>query len=213
MHPSALAAMQASIEQHLTTTRHYDLLDFGSFVNKGQSVTHRDLLTAYDVTITGVDIQAGRNVDIQMTEPYRIPVGTSSQDVVLSGQVFEHIPFPFASMLEIARVLRQGGLFFLTAPSRGHHHSTYDLWRYYPDSMRALAAYAELELLSVSTDWPPSTAGGRHDVAAIDTRDSYWGDTSAVFTLNRYVALRWANGIGDLSRPPGTRLRGPASGA
>lgn len=223
MHPSALNAMQDMLTRHLRTDRHYDVLDFGSFINKGQEATHRALLDPYDVTITGVDIQAGRNVDIQMTKPYRIPVKSRSQDVVISGQVFEHIPFPFASMLEVARVLRPGGLFFVTVPSRGHHHSTYDLWRYYPDSMRAFAVYAELELLEVGTDWPPSLGTTeRHDVHAIDTKASYWGDTHAVMrkprwrpsptrTVNRLVTTYYANKLGHLEtvpRPPGTELRG-----
>jgi SAM-dependent methyltransferase len=227
VHPSAMARMQASINTYLDPKRHYDLLDFGSFINEGQHHSHRELLTEHDVTITGVDIQAGRNVDIQMKQPYRIPVPTKSQDVVLAGQVFEHIPFPFASMLEIARVLRPGGYLFMTVPSRGHHHSTYDCWRYYPDSMRALAAYSELELLQALTDWPPAQEGTarRHDYAKIDLEDAYWGDTSAVFrkpkwrpsprrALNRWVSLRFANGIGDLSsvpRPKGTRLKRPTN--
>lgn len=213
--------MQASINTYMKPDRHYDVLDFGSFINQGQTRSNRELLTGHDVSITGVDIQAGRNVDIQMTEPYTIPARSNSQDIVLAGQVFEHIPFPFASMLEIARVLRPGGHFFMTVPSRGHHHSTYDCWRYYPDGMRALAAYAELELLQVSTDWPPRREDTkRHDYASIDAGNAYWGDTSAVFrkprwkpsprrVVNRYLTRRFANRIGDLSsvpRPEGTRL-------
>jgi SAM-dependent methyltransferase len=144
VHPSAMNLMGGFIANNLDKKKHYDLLDFGSFINVGQTLNHRQLLEEYDVTYTGVDIQAGRNVDIQMTQPYKIPLPSSSQDVVLSGQVFEHIPFPWASILEIARVLRTGGVFMMTVPSRGHHHSTYDCWRYYPDSMRALAAQADL---------------------------------------------------------------------
>ena len=214
--------MRRAIDRHLSKDRHYDVLDFGSFVNKGQTATHRVLLEDYRVTYTGTDIQAGENVDVVMTEPYRIPVPTASQDVVISGQVFEHIPFPQASILEIARVLRPGGKAIITVPSRGHHHSTYDCFRYYPDGMRALAAWAQLDLLQVSTDWPETGEGGqRFDYSSIGP-DHYWGDTLAVMSkpawrrsigrrLTRYVVLRHANNIGDLSRvprPKGTRLHG-----
>jgi SAM-dependent methyltransferase len=223
MHQSAMNRMSDCIDKHLVTTRHYDVLDFGSFINKGQDAHHRSLLADHDITYTGVDIQAGRNVDHVMVKPFTIPLPSNSQDLVITGQVFEHVPFPWASILEIARVLRPQGLLFLTAPSRGHHHSTYDLWRYYPDSMRAFAAYAELELLEVGTDWPPSLGDTqRHDVHAIDTAASYWGDTHAVMrkprrrpsptrTLNRLVTTYWANKLGHLEtvpRPQGTRLRG-----
>jgi SAM-dependent methyltransferase len=204
--------MNDCIERYLRKDRHYQILDFGSFINQGQTAHHRVLLRDHRCTVTGVDIQAGRNVDIQMRRPYRIPVPSRSQDVVLSGQVFEHIPFPFASILEIARVLKPGGLVFITVPSRGHRHSTYDLWRFYPDSMRALAAQAELELLEVHTDWPPREQR-RHQYARIDPVHHYWGDTTAVFRkpawkpslwrlVHRAVVLRRANQIGDLESVP-----------
>jgi SAM-dependent methyltransferase len=213
-----MARMNDCISKYMDKNREYQLLDFGSFTNKGQVLNHRRLLEGYRCRITGVDIQAGNNVDIAMTEPYRIPVKSGSQDIVISGQVFEHIPFPWASMLEIARVLRTGGYFFMTVPSRGHHHSTYDLWRYYPDSMRAFAAFADLELLEAYTDWPPTAGGNRLDYQAIGP-GQYWGDTTGVFrkprwrpspwrALNRAVTLRRANQLRDLSSVPRPKRRG-----
>ena len=60
-----------------------------------------------------------------MEKPYRIPVKSGSFDIVLSGQVFEHVPLFWASLLEIARVMKPEGYFFLTVPSRGHVHAKY----------------------------------------------------------------------------------------
>jgi SAM-dependent methyltransferase len=213
MHLSALACMDDCIQKYMSKDRKYDVLDFGSFVNTGQTRTHRMLLEDYNCHITGVDIEAGRNVDIQMTKPYKIPVKSASQDIVMSGQAFEHIPFMWASMLEIARVLKPGGFLFMTVPSRGHRHYKYDLWRFYPDSMRAFAVFAELELVDVHTDWPPKLEGGRHDYAAIRPRRHYWGDTTGVFRkpkwrpslwrfIHRAVVLRRANELGGLEGVP-----------
>ena len=219
MHQSAINRMTECIEKYLTKDRHYDVLDFGSFVNQGQVLTNRPLLANYDCTIVGVDIQAGRNVDIQMTEPYRVPVPSDSADLILAAQVFEHIPFPWASILELARVLKPGGYLFVTVPSRGHHHSTYDCWRYYPDSWRAMAAHADLELLDSYADFPPNLPGtDRHDYAAIDQANHYWGDTTAVlrkpkwkFSLRRLIVrevmVRNANRIGDLTSVPRPKRR------
>ena len=122
-------------------------------------------------------------------------------------------------------MLRPGGKSIITVPSRGHHHSTYDCLRYYPDSMRALAAGADLKLVQVATDWPPRQLESpqRHDFHQIDMANHYWGDTGAVFRkpkwrlsprrgVNRYFTLQRANRIGDLSthpRPKGTRLNAP----
>ncbi|MGJ9411315.1 TylF/MycF/NovP-related O-methyltransferase [Aeromicrobium sp. CF4.19] len=211
MHLSAMASMKRCIDTYLIDDVEYQVLDFGSFINTGQKLSHRQLLGHVRAVVTGVDIQAGRNVDRQMIEPYTIPVDDDSMDVVITGQVFEHIPFPFVSMIEIARVLRPGGLLFFAAPSRGHRHSTYDLWRYYPDSLRAFASFAELELLEAHTAWPP-TQDQRFLYGQIDA-DEYWGDTVGVMRKptwrpsrarkRRHRVLRdWANELGGLERVP-----------
>ena len=219
MHPSARAQMAWCIENYMSKGQGYHVVDFGSRISDGQQSTHRDLLSGYDIRYTGVDIDAGRNVDVVMTQPYRIPMRSSTVDVVLTGQVFEHIPFFWASFLELARILRPGGQIFLTAPSRGHTHDVYDCWRYYPDSMRALAAMARLELRHGTTDFPPAGADGRRfDYTRLDVVNHYWGDTTGVFRkpmdyrdrevrLFREVAVRYANRVGDLSRVPGTDVR------
>jgi SAM-dependent methyltransferase len=220
MHPSARKAMSRVIASHLSPERHYRVVDFGSRVSDGQRSTHRDLLEGYNVDYVGVDIEPGRNVDVVMPKPYTVPLRTSSVDIVLSGQVFEHIPFFWASFLELARILRPGGLILLTVPSRGHTHDVYDCWRVYPDGLRALAAMSLLELLEGGTDFPPTTDGRRFDYARIDTVGAYWGDTVGVFRkplgrgnpdewLWRWVAVWWANRIGDLASVPGTEPRHP----
>lgn len=212
MHPSARAHMRMCIERYLSPDRHYRVLDFGSRISRGQTWTHRDLLEGYDCTVRGSDIAAGRNVDIVMREPYRLPLRSESVDVVITGQAFEHIPFFWASFLELARVLRSRGLLFLTAPSRGHVHDAQDCWRYYPDAMRSLAAFSRLHLREASTDFPPTGDGRRHDYAAIETDKYYWGDTVGVFqkprdyslliTLARTPIVWWANRVGGLDHIP-----------
>src|SRR5205085_2881574 len=81
-------------------------------------------------------------------------------DIVLSGQVFEHVPFFWASLLEIARVMKPEAYFFLTVPSCGHLHSTYDCWRVYPYGLRAMAACSRLVLRRAFTDFPPPIRRG-----------------------------------------------------
>ena len=159
----------------------------------------------------------GRNVDLVMEQPYSVPIPTGSTDVVISGQVFEHIPFMWASFMELARILRPGGLIFITVPSRGHRHDVYDCWRIYPDGMRALAAVAKLDLLEARTDFPPTDENRRFVYAQIDQEDAYWGDTVGVFRKPvdypsrevwafRTVAVWWANRVRDLSGEPSTPI-------
>lgn len=87
----------------------------------------------------GVDIQEGKNVDVVLENPYKFPFEDNSIDVVISISVFEHTEFFWLSYLEILRVLKEDGLFFLNAPSNSkfHRHET-DNWRFYPDSSLAL---------------------------------------------------------------------------
>ncbi len=213
MHPSAHAQMGLSIERYMDKDRSYKVLDFGSGISRQQTLTHRSLLEDYDCEYTGVDIRAGDNIDVVMTKPYRIPLPSRSFDVVLSGQVFEHVPFFWASLLEIARVMKPRAYFFMTVPSRGHEHSTYDCWRVYPDGLRAMAAWSRLTLREGFTDFPPTAGGRKHDFKAIDDTNYYWGDTVGVFQKPaRYPSLRaavlrvpvrlWANRIADLEGVP-----------
>jgi SAM-dependent methyltransferase len=215
-----MAQMQRCVDTYLSRGRRYRVVDFGSRISDGQRNSHRDVFAGYDVDYVGVDIDGGRNVDVVMERPYTIPLSSNSVDVIVSGQVFEHVPFFWASFMELARILRPGGLIIVTIPSRGHTHDVYDCWRFYPDSLRAIAAVARLELLEGTTDFPPTTDGRRFDYAGIDRTNAYWGDTVGVLRkpsrypglevwLFRTVAVWWANRVGDLSRVPGTDVRHP----
>jgi SAM-dependent methyltransferase len=205
MHASALNAVKAAIADNMTTDRHYDVVDFGSFAGN-DGPTHRDLLVDHDCRIVGIDLRPGRNVDVVMKHPYSIPLPSRSADVVISGQVFEHIPFPFTSVLEIRRVLRPGGIFIMTVPTRGHRHDRYDCWRIYPDGVRAFAAFAVMDVRQVHADFPPQRIGDRR--WDYSQASSYWGDTIAVLSRPRRGAARtaalrvvlraWSNSIRDL---------------
>jgi len=231
VHPSAYAEMARCVETYMPKGRRSMVVDLGSYTSpKRQGMTHRQLLANHDCEIVGVDIRPGLNVDLVMEKPYRLPMRANSVDVVLSGQVFEHIPFFWATMLEIARVLKTGGHFFMTAPSRGHQHTPVDCWRYYPDGVRAMAAFSGLEVVEVRTDFPPKVGDvipgsvppgvrpGRHDFGAIDMEHRYWGDTVAVLrkpesyparrlALVRRPLLWWANRSADAALPPRARKR------
>ena len=51
-------------------------------------------------------------------EPYRLPFGDASFDVIISSQVFEHVQEYDVALKEIRRVLRPGGISLHTFPAR-----------------------------------------------------------------------------------------------
>ena len=90
-------------------------------------------------TYIGADIEKGENVDLVLKDPYKLPFNDNSIDGIISISTFEHTEFFWLTYLEILRVLKPSGLFFLNVPSNSkfHRHST-DNWRFYPDSSLAL---------------------------------------------------------------------------
>jgi SAM-dependent methyltransferase len=205
MHVSAYEAMRRCVDEFLPTEGRLTIVDFGSHTLPArleEQMIHRRLLGERECTLIGVDVREGPNVDLVMKKPYRVPLRSNSVDAVISGQVFEHIPFFWASTLEIARLLKPGGVFLMSVPSRGRRHTAVDCWRYYPDGIRAMAAFAGLEVLKATTDFPPRSAGP--DDAYHRTPEHYWGDTIGVFRkpldypharmgLVRTPLLWWAN--------------------
>lgn len=121
----------------------------------------------------GIDMAAGKNVDVVLGTPYAWrEIASGSADVVISGQAFEHIEYFWITILEIVRVLKPGGLCCVVAPSSGpEHRYPVDCWRFYPDGMRALGVYAQMEVLESMTQW--------HDEGLTDGSDC-WHDSILV---------------------------------
>lgn len=156
MHLSSIEKMQRFRNDFLAGMEDLTLkiLDFGSMAIGG---SYRSIFDCSGWEYTGTDIRPGENVDIVLSDPYSwLEIDSDSVDVVVSGQTFEHIEFFWQTMLEMARVLRPGGLCCLIAPSGGpEHRYPVDCWRFYPDGFRALAKYANLDPLKVETHWYP----------------------------------------------------------
>lgn len=180
MHTSSLEHVKRLVDGYLDHKQHLHVLDIGSYDVNG---SYEQFFQNPNWRYTGVDLAAGPNVDVVLTSPYRLPFASFSIDVVVSGQAFEHVEFFWLTWMEMARVLKPGGLIFLLAPSRGpEHRYPQDCWRFYPDGYRALAKYQGLELLEVSTDWLPH----------LSEDSAPWGDTVGVFRQRPLSLLhRW----------------------
>lgn len=169
MHTSSLEHMADLVKRLLNVGQPLRILDIGSYDVNG---SYKPLFTQPEWQYIGVDLAAGPNVDVTLNSPYRLPFRDDYADLVISGQAFEHVEFFWLSWLEMVRVIKPGGMIFLIAPSRGpEHRYPVDCWRFYPDGYRALAKYAQVELLEATADWTPHA----------NPDSAPWGDCVGVF--------------------------------
>lgn len=96
-----------------------------------------------DCKYIGLDFVEGKGVDLILEDPYSLPFPDESVDCIVSSSVFEHSEMFWILFLEILRVLKPDGLFYLNVPANGaFHQHPVDCWRFYPDSGKALVTWA-----------------------------------------------------------------------
>lgn len=102
-----------------------------------------------DPTITWdtLDIRPDQRLTYVASSPYSFPVESDSYDVVVSGQVLEHVEKIWVWMQEVARVCRPGGCVVTVNPvSWPYHEAPVDCWRAFPAGMKALYDHAGLDV-------------------------------------------------------------------
>jgi len=168
MHLSSLQNMTRFRDQYLLDreSEALTILDLGS---TEMGACYRPIFDKPSWTYIGTDLAPGANVNLVLKHPYHwTEVRSGSVDVLISGQVLEHVEYFWLTMLEISRVLKPGGLTCIIVPSGGpEHRYPLDCWRFYPDGMRALANFARLNTLEIYTQWD-----GINDPGSDPWRDS-----------------------------------------
>ena len=103
----------------------------------------REIFERRGCKYTGLDIARGRGVDVVYAPGGPFPFGDAAFGLTISTSMFEHDPFFWQSLLEMARVTQLGGLVFVTSPSTGPYHAhPGDNWRFQRDAVAALAVWA-----------------------------------------------------------------------
>jgi SAM-dependent methyltransferase len=102
-------------------------------------------------TYLGIDMSAGRGVDVILEDPHHYPFEDGRFDIVVSTSCLEHDPMFWLTFLEMARVTKPGGYIYINVPSNGQYHRfPTDNWRFYPDAGLGLEAWARREGQSVT---------------------------------------------------------------
>lgn len=90
---------------------------------------------------------AAQTVTHVMPTEYEIPVDDGTFDIVLAGQVIEHVRRIWRWLPELARVCQPGGLVIILSPvSWPLHEAPVDCWRIYPEGMQTLCDEAGLDV-------------------------------------------------------------------
>jgi SAM-dependent methyltransferase len=170
----------AFFQIYLNNTVGLTIVDVGSRDVNGSLRSVAPLNSTY----LGVDFSAGTGVDVVLTDPYVLPFGDSSVDVVVSSSCFEHSEFFWLLFNEALRILKPSGLLYINAPSNGtFHRYPVDCWRFFPDSGVALQ------------NWGRRSG---YNCALLEsfigqTKSDVWNDFVAVFVKDESYASRYVN--------------------
>lgn len=151
----------------------------------------------------GVDFVDGKGVDVIITSPYELPFDDNSVDMVVSSSCFEHSEMFWLVYLEIIRILKPHGLFYLNVPSNGmFHRYPVDCWRFYPDSGQALVTWSQRNGFDAGLleSYTSNQIGGG--------LENWWNDFVAVYVKNKdyiskypkrilYTDIKYTNGVLD----------------
>jgi SAM-dependent methyltransferase len=174
MHKTSLENMRRFVDKYLVPLKETELkiVDLGS---QDVNDTYKQFFENEKWNYVGVGIEEGKNVDLVIKDIYDWKeIGTGSTDIVISGQAFEHIEYIWLTIKEIARITKPGGLGCIIAPSSGPEHKyPLDCWRILPDGFRALAKYANLEVVYIHMT--------EDDVADFVGEPNTWKDTVLIF--------------------------------
>ncbi len=145
MHPSALENAKCFFDVYSesirNTTQTVKVVEIGSLDVNGSIRDH----APKDFEYIGVDFSSGKGVDVILDDPYKLPFQNESVDIVVTSSCFEHSELFWVLFIEILRIIKPTGLFYLNAPSNGEFHRwPVDCWRFYPDSGLALQKWANL---------------------------------------------------------------------
>lgn len=185
MHPTAMENGKIFFETYVPTSSssiEVTVVDIGSQDVNGslKEVCQNSL------KYIGVDSVSGKGVDIVLDDPYKLPFAENSVDIVVSSSCFEHSEMFWVLFLEIMRVLKPEGLFYLNAPSNGvFHRYPVDCWRFYPDSGNALVSWAK------RNGYSPSLLESYISTQIVD----FWNDFVAIYVKDEAFASKHKNRI------------------
>jgi SAM-dependent methyltransferase len=175
MHDTSLIYAKSFYETYVKTSNR--VVDIGG---RNVNGSFKDIFPNY----IALDFIEGPGVDIVMEDPYTIPLPDESEQYIISSSCFEHCDMFWLLFLEIMRVLKPNGVFYLNVPSNGDFHRwPVDCWRFYPDSGNALVSWAKRN--KYKAELLESFVGKQ--------KQDIWNDYVAVFIKNADYTNEYPN--------------------
>lgn len=116
------------------------VLELGTKRSQAERCTmHRDWVP-HAGEFVGSDFDAGLDVDV-VADVHKLSdvFGENRFDAIVSCSVFEHVQYPWVAVVELCRVLKQGGLVFVqTHQAFPLHAYPFDYWRFSTGALKTL---------------------------------------------------------------------------
>ncbi len=135
-----LSDLRVSLEG-VATRRPVRVLDFGADLSP-----YRDLFpeSAYETA----DLAANEGVDLSVSQDGTLDVPAASFDLILSTQVLEHVDRPDSYLRECSRLLKPGGLMYVTTHGCFEDHlCPKDHFRWTADGLEMIVSAAGLQVV------------------------------------------------------------------
>lgn len=157
------------------------------------SMPYRPLLNCEHYWGMDYTVAAGEGQHVRAAAQ-AVPMRSAVADAVICTEVLEHLPVPSNALAEAARVLKDGGVLYITAPmSWCLHYEPYDYFRFTPYGLRYL-----LETTGFRIEWQ-QRIGGAFSLVGVRLADVI---ATLVTAVLRRVSQRGAEIVAALVTAP-----------
>jgi len=100
-----------------------------------------------------LDTQDSKQTTYSSALLYNYPIPDSTYDIILAGQVMEHVSDIWKWLRELKRIVSINGTIILITPtSWPYHEAPIDCWRIYPEGMKSLAKNTDLQIIKIERE-------------------------------------------------------------
>ena len=153
MHKSSYEKMNWFKSTFLDKYDTLNILDVGSLDLEG-NYNYKSIFNEHNWNYVGLDYESGNNVDIVVEDIYNwFEINDNTFDVVISGQFLGNLPYFWLTMVQIERVLKDGGYTCIIVPTKClDDNNRLNCYQFFETGLEYLAKYVDLDIINISTN-------------------------------------------------------------